>query len=98
MEIEYPSARFVGRAKSAISRGEELRIRIRTRSRRRLLLKELPALFEEKTHQETWSFFARWFRLIGFITVHFYAMGARYKGHYLNEKELVVIYEPGRGN
>ena len=92
MRVEYPSRNFVSSAFRAIRRDRALDIVIRSESKRRLVAPELPFICRDEA---VGGSIRRWWRLFGFMSVHFDAQGAGLQARAENgEGALVISYLP----
>jgi len=91
--LEYPMPGYVGEMKRAVNSGNNVNVTIADPRFIKLISETLDEMaVEEKSKASLFDFFGRWFRLLKFLTGHFYAVGAEYDVQHKTEESLKVTY------
>jgi len=91
--FQYPSKSFSLKAISAMSQGNNIEVVVTSDKKQNLLLPELPEMIETKGKNSGWRSTLRWWRLLGFVQVHSFAMASGYSCDYTNDDRLLITYK-----
>ncbi len=92
-KFQYPSKSFSTKAISAMSQGKNIEVFVTSDKKQNLLLLELPNMIETQGKKGGWRSTLRWWKLLGFVQVHSFAMGSEYSCSYTNDGGLLITYK-----
>jgi len=92
-KFQYPSKSFSMKTISAMSRGKNIEVLVTSDRKRNLLLLELPNMIEAQGKKGGWRSTLRWWKLLGFVQMHSFAMGSGYSCRYTNDDGLLITYK-----
>jgi len=91
--LEYPMPGYVRAIKRAVNSGDNINVCIADPRLVKMVSETLDEMaVEEESKASFFNFFGRWFRLLKFLTGHFYAVGAEYDVQHKVEESLKVTY------
>lgn len=92
--LSYPSKKYIGLVKAAVNRSQAFEVVIMTPKHRALVESELSFLLGGDIKEASIASILRWWRLLHFLTGHFYATAAGYSVSRKMVEGLSLVYEP----
>lgn len=93
INLNYPDHNYIKRIKRAVNSGNTIHITITKPKLVKLVKATLIELQgDSKSKSSCIGFFARWFRLLTFLTGHFYAEASEYTYSFKENGNLEVTY------
>ncbi len=93
IHLNYPERGYIKSIKRAVNAGNTIHIKISKPKLISLVKTTLSELEEENESKSSCiGFFTRWFKLITFLTGHFYAEAAEYNCTFNENNDLEVTY------
>lgn len=92
--LTYPSKKYIGLVKTAVNRSNAFEVEITTPKHQALVEAELDFLLGGEIKEASLAFLVRWWKLLKFLTGHFYAIAAGYSVSRKMAEGLSLIYEP----
>lgn len=93
IQLQYPERGYIKNVKRAVNAGNTIHITITKPKIITLVKTTLTDLQDDKESKSSCiGFFTRWFKLIPFLTGHFYAKAAEYNCSFSDSNGLKVIY------